>query len=47
MDVEKVPDDEWEKWVLSHVTQHTTKFTVGPLDYCGIAHCIPTSGQSK
>ncbi|GLB43862.1 hypothetical protein LshimejAT787_1500460 [Lyophyllum shimeji] len=37
--------EERKKLLISFVTQHTKNYTIGPLDYCGIARRVKTSGK--
>ncbi|KAF8076957.1 hypothetical protein FPV67DRAFT_440258 [Lyophyllum atratum] len=37
--------EERKKLLISYVTQHTKNYTIGPLDYCGIARRVKTSGK--
>jgi hypothetical protein len=39
--------EEQKNLVLSYLTQHTGIYTVGPLDYCGIARLMKGRGESK
>ncbi|KAF8231077.1 hypothetical protein L208DRAFT_1378283 [Tricholoma matsutake] len=42
--IEIIPDSECDKH-LSYVIQHTKQFTVGPLDYCGVAQHVKGRGH--
>ncbi len=43
---EPIVGEDRRKRLINFVTQHRNTYTVGPLDYCGIAKLVRGSGQN-